>query len=153
MKTKQEMFSAGMSLAGTITTVILASAVHFSEYGYRALIVGLVIIAVLSGLFFFQRRTSGKVPLVFYGFLSTLIVAGFGIVNGFWNHAFKVFLFYLHNGGLPPMLSKLFLTPRIGSFVFESLGIGTFITSMLAAIYTYKYIRDNVRETNHDGLD
>ncbi len=134
--------AAVLSLATISATVILASISHVYEYGYRALIAGLIGIALLCGMNILCLRTRKKVFLVFYGLLSAWVIVGFGLFNGFWNHSFKVFLYYLHNGSLPPFLAKLFMSPQIGSIFFESVGILTFVLSVFAAYYGYAFIKE-----------
>ena len=138
------------SLASITLTVILASIVHFYEFGYRALVAGFAVIVVIWALLLLFRQTKNKVFLIFYGLLGLWNIIGFGLFNGFWNHVFKVFLTYLHNGYLPPMLSRLFLNPKIGSFIFETAGILTFTASLFAAYYGYKFIRDVVKEEKNE---
>ncbi len=152
MKTEQTKFYARMSLLSVIITVIPASIVHFYEFGYRAFIAGAGIILLICVLFFMYRRTKNKFFILAYGIINAFIIIGFGLINGFWNHAFKIFLTYLHNG-LPPLLSKLFLNPQIGSFIYETMGILIFAASMFAAYYGYKFIRDIIKEENHEELN
>ncbi len=152
METKQTAFLSLMSLLSIGLTILLASVTHFYEFGYRAFVVGGVIMGILSLTVFLIGRTKKMVFLVIYGFFNTLVIIGFGLVNGFWNHGFKVFLFYLHNGALPPMLSKLFLSPQIGSLRQESIGVLTFVASLFAAYFTFQYIRQLAQEGNNEEL-
>lgn len=82
------------------------------------------------------------VLLLFYGLVNAWVIIGFGLVNGFWNHALKASLYYLHNGYLPPFFAKLFITSQIGSFFYEGVGVLTFITSIFAAHFVYKVIKE-----------
>ncbi len=138
----QNISAAGLSLACISVTVVLASITHAYEFGYRAFIAGFIVIALLYGMNILYRSTRNKVFLVFYGLLNAWVIIGFGLFNGFWNHAFKVFLNFLHNGYLPPFLAKLFFTPQIGSSFFEGVGILIFVMSVFAAYYGYKFIKE-----------
>jgi hypothetical protein len=140
--TRQKKAAAALSLAAIAATVILASITHAYEFGYRAFIAGLISLALLCGMSVLYQRTKKKVFLFFYGLLNAWVIIGFGLLNGFWNHSFKVFLFYLHNGALPPFLAKLFMTPHIGSFFYEGVGVLTFVMSMVASYYGYKLIKE-----------
>lgn len=139
---EQKMSAAGLSLAGISATVILTSITHAYGFGYRAFVAGFIVIAFLCAFNILYRRTGNKVFLVFYGFLNAWVIIGFGLFDGFWNHAIKVFLQYLHNGYLPPFLAKLFLTPQIRSSFFEGVGVLTFVMSMFAAYHGYKLIKE-----------
>lgn len=139
---EQKKSAAALSLAAISATVILASLTHAAEFGHRAIIAGIAVVAVLCSISILYRRTRNKVFLLFYGLLSAWVIVGFGFFNGFWNHAFKVFLYYLHNESLPPFLAKLFMTPQIGSVLIESAGVLTFIMSLFASYYGYKFIKE-----------
>jgi hypothetical protein len=139
---EQKLPASGLSLTGISATILLASITHASEFGYRAFIAGFIIIALLYGMNILYRRTRNKVFLVLYGLLNVWVIIGFGLVNGFWNHGMKVFLYYLHNGFLPPFLAKLFMTPQIGSSFMEGVGIFTFVMSMFAAYSGYKFMKE-----------
>ena len=139
---EQKWSAAALSLAGISATIILASITHVYEFGYRAFIAGLISIALLCGMSILYQRTKKKVFLVFYGLLNAWAIIGLGLLNGFWNHSFKVFLYYLHNGALPSFLAKLFMTPQIGSFFYEGAGVLTFVMSMVASYYGYKLIKE-----------
>jgi hypothetical protein len=139
---RQKTPAAALSLAAISATVLLASITHASEFGYRAIIAGLVVIALLCGMSILYQRTGRKAFLVFYGLLNAWVIIGFGLVNGFWNHGMKVFLYYLHNGALPPLLAKLFMTSHIESSFIEGSGILTFVMSMVAACYGYKFFKE-----------
>ncbi|HEY6871508.1 MAG TPA: hypothetical protein VI298_02145 [Geobacteraceae bacterium] len=139
---EQKMSAAGLSLASVSAVVFLASITHAYEFGHRAFIAGFILIALLYSLNILYKRTRNKVSLVFYGLLNAWVIIGFGLFNGFWNHAVKQFLVFLHNGYLPPFLAKFFLTPHIGSFFFEGVGMLTFVMSIFAAYYGYKFIKE-----------
>ena len=75
-----------------------------------------------------------------YGSLNFSLIIWFGFVDGFWNHTFKTFLYFLHNQYLPPVLAQLFKDPHIGGFYEEATGYMCFITGMLCAYFTIKMI-------------
>lgn len=129
-----------LSLLSIILTVIFASITHFYEFGYRAFIVGLVFMFILYVLNTQYQRAKNNVLLVAYLLINVFLIIGFGLVNGFWNHTFKVFISFLHGGELPPFLAQLFLSPQTGSAFYESVGALTFFASMFAAYYGYKLI-------------
>lgn len=141
-QTNQTMPISKLSLLSIALTVILASITHAYEFGHHAFIAGFILITLISTFNIIYQRTRNKVSHVFYVLLNTLVIIGFGLFNGFWNHAFKVFLYYLHNEYLPPILAKLFMTPQIGSFFFEGVGILTFVMSVFAAYYGYKFMKE-----------
>lgn len=129
---------ANLSLLSIILTVILAAITHAYEFGYRAFVAGGILIIILGVLNMFYRRAKNKMIFILYAFLNAWVIIGFGIINGFWNHAFKVFLNYLHNGYLPPFLARLFSDPEVGSSLLEGSGVLTFVASMVATYYIFQ---------------
>jgi len=138
----QRLSAASRSLVVISAIVILASMTHANEFGHGAFIVGSFVIAILCVLNILYQRTKNKIFLVSYGLINALVVIGFGLINGFWNHAFKVFLYYLHNNSLPPFLAQLFMTPQIGSFFYEGAGVLTFVLSVVAVYYGHAVIKE-----------
>jgi|WetSurMetagenome_2_1015567.scaffolds.fasta_scaffold502356_2 hypothetical protein len=152
MKNRQTDIFAAMSLIFITLTVIASSVVHFYDFGFNALIIGAVMIIFTHAIFFLFLHTKKRVFLVSYGLLNLFFIIGFGIFRGFWNHAIKLLLSYMH-GGLPPVFSKLFINPVIGSTFYETTGVLIFISSMFAAYFVYKFITDIAKEKNHDNRD
>ncbi len=134
---------ATLSLLSITLTTVLASISHAREFGYRAFVAAAVIVSLICALNILFQRTRSMTFLVFYGLVNALVIIGFGLVNGFWNHALKVSLYWLHNGYLPPFMAKLFITPQIGSLFYEGMGVLTFITSIFAAHFGYKLIKES----------
>lgn len=132
-----------LSLLSTVLTVILASVSHAYFFGHQAFVAGMGLVLIISALIYIYKRNSNKLILFFYFLLNALVIIGFGIINGFWNHAIKVALTYLHGGYLPPVFIGLFHDPDMGTFFQESIGVLTFITSMFAAYYAFKMVPKN----------
>lgn len=151
MKSGQAAPTGRLSLISITLTVILASIDHFYLFGSRALVVGIGVIVLLHALIFLIWWTKNKAFLLVYGILNALIVVGFGLVNGFWNHAIKLLLTYLHNG-MPPSLANLFSHPAAGSLVYEGAGTLAFVTSLFATYFGYQFIRNSFRKETHEKL-
>ncbi|MDP4103324.1 MAG: hypothetical protein Q8935_00105 [Bacillota bacterium] len=131
---------AWLSLVSIALTVLFASATHAFQFGIHAIIAGFFVLLILGILNTLYQRTKNNVFLIFYELLIGWIVIGFGIVNGFWNHALRLSLYYLHGGMLPPPLAKLFPDVKAENFTLETLAILTFIASIFAAYYGFKLI-------------
>ena len=132
---------AAMSLLSVSLTAILAAITHAYEFGPAALVVGAIGVAVLAALSIGFRRTGNRVILGLYALLDLWIIGGFGIVGGFWNHAVKAVLVAVHAGTLPPSVATWFIAPELGSVVYETLGILTFVTGLAAARDGYRFLR------------
>jgi len=140
MQENKTNFFSKLSLISIALTVILTSITHAYELGSRALIAGGILIIIMGVLNIFYQCNTNKMLFVLYALLNAWVIVGFGVINGFWNHVFKIFLTYLHNGHLPPLLAGLFSDSKIGSIFFESVGILTFVASMFAAYYIFQMV-------------
>ena len=133
---------ASLSLISIIATAVLTSIHHFYEVGFLAVV--LVLLFIGSPILLMQqfRNTERKVFLWLYGLLNTWLVIGLGLVDGLFNHTFKLLSFQVHtllalHGGSTKTVEKAFE----GNLIYEGTGILTFIASMFAAYYGYKFIQ------------
>lgn len=134
--------SAAFSLTTAALTVVGGTISHVPEYGQGAVAAGIVLLVFLVALNVAYRSTKSGWLLTPYLLLNLFLVVGFGLVNGFWNHAFKAFLVTLHNGYLPPMLARLFSDPKIGTPFMETVGVLTFVASAMAAYFGFKLVKE-----------
>ncbi|MBI3586211.1 MAG: hypothetical protein HY088_03670 [Ignavibacteriales bacterium] len=133
---------ASLSLVSTIVTATLTSIHHAYEIGFAAVILVLLFIVSPALLMRGFRNTGKKGFLWAYGLLSTWLVVGLGLVDGLWNHIIRPLGFQLHallslHSGGTKVVEKAFE----GNFIYEGTGMLTFVASMVAAYYGYKFIR------------
>lgn len=133
---------ASLSLMSTIVTASLTSIHHAYEIGFAAVILVLLFIVAPIVLMRGFRNTGTKGFLWAYGLLNTWLVVGLGLVDGLWNHTIRPLGVQLHtllslHGGGTKVVEKAFE----GNFIYEGTGVLTFIASMFAAYYGYKFIR------------
>lgn len=143
---------ATLSFISILLTVIMASMHHIPTFGHLAIVLGVAVGLVFLIIRAVFQYTRNEGVLLIYGLLNIIIIVGAGLIDGFWNHAFKLFIYHLHGGYIPPLLIHLFQNPAIGTLWYEATGILTFISSMFAAYFTYRFFRarhDN--NLNYDG--
>jgi hypothetical protein len=135
-------------------TVIIAI-VHYSyDFGHLAIVLGIVVILLFLIMRTVFQYTRNAAILGIYGLFNVAIIVGAGLVDGFWNHAFKLFIYYLHNGYIPPLLAHLFQNTTIGNTWYEATGVLTFVASMFAAYFTYRFFmarHDDHNTSNYGG--
>lgn len=129
------------SLLSISATAFLAAITHAYDFGVPALVAGGILIALMALLNGHYRRTGKRIPLLLYGLLNLWIIVGLGLVGGFWNHTVKVALAATYRGAIPASVENLFMSPELGSVVFEGLGVLTFVACVVAAYFGYHYGR------------
>lgn len=143
---------ATLSFISIILTIIVTILHYIPIFGHVSIVIGIagiLLLVIIRAVFQYTRNTA---LLGVYGLFNAAIIIGAGLFDGFWNHAFKLFVYHLHNGYIPPLLIHLFQTTTIGNAWYEATGILTFVASMFAAYFTYRFFRarhDN--NLNHDG--
>ena len=146
MNARKAMHSGILSLAAILLTLAFALIVHFAEFGTPVIYVFIAIMAIFSALWMAIRKTDSGIAVAVYGLLSLLPIIGFGIVNGFWNHLVKLLLFSLHGNELPPPMAGLFFSPNFGSPLVETAGMLMFLSAMVAAVATARFVRSEWEE-------
>lgn len=143
---------ATLSYISILLTVIIASIHHIFTFGHLAIVLGIAIVLLFLIMRAVFQYTRNAAILGIYGLFNAAIIVGAGLVDGFWNHAFKLFIYHLHNGYIPPLLTHLFQTTTIGNTWYEATGVLTFAASMFAAYFTYRFFRarhDNNNASNY----
>lgn len=128
-----------LSVVSISLTAALAAIGHAYDFGPPALLAGVIVIALLIALGFGYQLSRNRLALVLYVLLSLWIIAGFGIVGGLWNHVIKLLL-YVGGGPLPPSVEPWFISLEPGSGAYETVGILTFVASVFAAVFGYRFI-------------
>jgi hypothetical protein len=153
MKSTADKFTT-LSLVSTVSTGILTSVHHVYDIGFGGIILALVVVALpMLSMRQFRQRGS-KVALWVYRLLTAWLVFGFGLVDGLWNHIIRPLGFQLqallsfHGGG-----TKAVEKAVEWNFIYEGTGILTFVASMFAAYYGYKFIRTSRQPVNTGAQD
>lgn len=113
--------AARRSLVSVVLAAIATTAHHLYTLGPRAWILGLALTLLPAGLWVWYRRTGSRVAGVGYLVMAAWIVLGFGLKNGLWDNALRLFL-----GTLLGTLSTSFAPPVVGTFGYEASAILTF---------------------------
>ena len=148
-KTQATNTYANLSLVSITLTGIIATIHYVYKMGFSLLIPGVLIILLPSLLMLWFKHAGNKVALWAYGVLNAFVIIGLGFVDGFLDHTmlFSKSLAYnillpLH-GGNPKVVEQIFslLPPAPVDVFFESTGILTFIVSLFALYFGYKFIK------------
>lgn len=148
-KTQATNTYARSSLVSITLTAIITTLHQAYELGAYLLIPGAVMILLPSLLMLWFKRAGNKVALWAYGLLNAIVILGLGFGDGFLDHTvlFSKSLAYnillpLH-GGDPKTVENVFslLPPAPVDVFLESTGVLTFILSLFALYFGYKFIK------------
>ena len=138
-----------LSLISITLMGIIATLHYVYKLGYSLLIPGAVTLLLPYLLMLWFKRSANKATLWAYGLLNAFVILGLGFVDGFLDHTvlFSKALAYnillpLH-GGDPKTVEKVFslLPPAPVDVFLESTGVLTFIASLFALYFGYKFIQ------------
>jgi len=142
---------ATLSLVSITLTGIITTLHYVYKLGFSLLLPGAVILLLPYLLMLWFKRLGNKAALWAYGLLNAFVILGLGFVDGFLDHtvlfgktlAYNILL-PLH-GGDPKTVEKVFslLPPAPVDAFLESSGVLTFIVSLFALYYGYKFIQGN----------
>jgi hypothetical protein len=139
--------NARLSVLSVMTTSILSTIHHVFRLGFGSMPMWMPIIMLPMGLALLYKRShfKNKWFLGAYSVVSFAIIGWFGIVDGLFDHTFRVL--GLQNitwlpGGNVEFVETAF---RIGSaetshWIFEITGSFVFIASLFALYYTRKFV-------------
>jgi hypothetical protein len=129
-----------LSILSASLTALFAAFTHSYVFGPPAFLAGAIVIALIAALGFGYQRGGRRILLLPYALINLWIIVAFGIVGGFWDHAVRAVLCVLHGGVVPPSLEPWFTSPDLGSAVLETAWIMTFLASLAAAVFGYRFI-------------
>ncbi len=148
-KTQATNTYARSSLVSITLTAIITTLHHAHGVGAYLLIPGAVMILLPSLLMPWFKRTGNKVVLWAYGLMNAFIILGLGFGDGFLDHTVRFSKALAYNvllplhGGDPKTVEKVFslLPPAPVDVFLESTGVLTFIVSLFALYFGYKFIQ------------
>lgn len=138
---------AKLSVITITVTAIITSVHHIYREGWMLLIPAALIVLLPYVLMRWFGASGSNFALSAYGLLNALIIVGLGIVDGFLDHVVNAFitLYSATSGEAADRLDRAFRvlpqTPLVGDALYELTGILTFIGSMIAAYYWYRFMR------------
>lgn len=134
---QKDDWNAKLSVITITLTGILTSIHHLYRFGFEVIVPEAIVIALPYLLMRWFWRGGRWLAFAAYGIFSALIILWFGISDGLLDHTVKLL------GGTP--IHFLPEAPIVGDLLYETTGILTFVASVFAAYFLYKFIRDTVR--------
>jgi hypothetical protein len=128
------------SLVSVELVALLTSIHHLDELGMVFLVPALIFIILPLILIWRFARKPSKSLIWSYGIFVALMIIGFGIQDGLWNHAIKNIVFFSNNSDRNLMAKSFPFFPPVGSTFHEVTGILAFVATVFAIYFNYKFI-------------
>jgi hypothetical protein len=119
---------------------LLTSIHHLDELGMVFLVPALILIILPLVLIWRFARKPSKFLLWSYGIFAALMVIGFGLEDGLWNHTIKIIIFFLYNSDRDLMAKSFPFFPPVGSIFHEVTGFITIVAAVFTVYFNYKFI-------------
>ncbi len=138
---------ATWSALSLTATAVVVGVHHVYREGW-ILFLPFAVLAALPYLLVRWFRASGSpTSLWAYALLSTVVIGGFGFVDGFLDHVTNALggLYATATGQEVDHVERAFRvlppTPLVGDFFYEATGILEFVGGVVAAYYAYRFLR------------
>jgi hypothetical protein len=146
MKSLTRTNYAMLSLISITLTSIVTAVHHIYRLGLNVLLPAAIIILLPYVLMRWFQHSRNKATLSAYGLLNALIVVWFGLIDGFLDHVLKALGFQnltFLPGSEAEVVQTVFSLWSVaaGNVFCEGSGILTFIVSLFAVYYGYRFIQ------------
>jgi len=126
------------SLLGIEALALLTSIHHFDELGISFLMPAILAVSLpLVFMWWFLKKRSAAARWTYIIFVA-LMILGFGLDDGLWNHTIKMIVFFLRGGNRATMVGLPF--PPVGSAFHEITGVLAFVATVFAAYFGYQFM-------------
>jgi hypothetical protein len=130
--------SALRSLLGIEALALLTSIHHLEEFGVSFLLPAVLLVSLPLVLTWWVLKQPSRAARLSYVTLLTLVIVGFGVLDGLWNHTVKMVVFFLRGADRANMAGLPF--PPVGSVFHEVTGPLPFVAAIFAAYFGYQFI-------------
>jgi len=142
-KTKYALHSLGFSLSMGMVTLIhhLHSSLTIYPDGAGMHVVWneIILIPLTAALMFWILRNRSKLAIWLYSLIAFAGFVGLGLYEGLWNHTIGL-IAYLRIDSPGTQISLLLPRDNLHYWFYETTGVLTFLITMLASFYTFKFI-------------
>lgn len=99
----------------------------------------LILMPLTAALMFWVLHNRSKLAIGFYSLIALAGFVGLGLYEGLWNHTIGL-IAYLRINSPSTQISLLLPSDNLHYWFYEATGVLTFLITMLASFYTYKFI-------------
>ena len=126
------------SLVGIEALSLLTSIHHLDELGIVFLVPAVLAVGLPLICMWWFLRTRSNVARWVYSATGALVILGFGLDDGLWNHTIKMVVFVLRGANEAGMAGLPF--PPVGSVFHELTGVLAFVATLFAIFFGYQFI-------------
>jgi hypothetical protein len=126
------------SLLGIEALSLLTSIHHLDELGITFLVPAALAIGLPLILMWWFLRKRSNVARWVYSATVALVILGFGLDDGLWNHTIKMVVFFLRGANEAGMAGLPF--PAVGSVFHEFTGLLAFVATLFAIYFGYQFM-------------
>lgn len=140
------------SLLGIEALSLLTSIHHLDQLGISFLPTAVLLVSLPLILVWWVLQQPSRAARLSYATLVTLVIVGFGLQDGLWNHTVKMAVFFMRGADRAEMAGLPF--PPVGSVFHEVTGVLAFVAAIFAAYFGYQFITKTRKlppETRHLG--
>lgn len=138
--------AAMRSLASIEVLTGLTSIHHVDELGLSFLVPALLVVGLPLVLMRQVLTKSSRAALWAYDILVALVILGFGLSDGLWNHTIKMIVFLSRGASRVAMAGLPF--PPVGSSFHEVTGVLSFLAALVAAFFLWQFVMSFSRQTS-----
>jgi len=137
---------ARRSLVGIEALAILTSIHHLDELGVSFLVPALLIVGLPLVLMWWYLKKFSQAALWTYSTFVALVILGFGVSDGLWNHTIKLIVFLSRGASSDVMAGLPF--PPVGSPFHEVTGVLSLIAAVIAAFFGWRFVTPLARRAS-----
>jgi hypothetical protein len=126
------------SLLGIEALLLLTSIHHLEELGISFLLPAVFLVGLPPILMWWVLKQPSRAARLGYGTFVALVIIGFGLGDGLWNHTVKMTVFFLRGADRANMAGLPF--PPVGSVFHEVTGVLAFVAAIFAASFGYQFL-------------
>jgi hypothetical protein len=130
-------------LFGIEALSILTSIHHLNQLGISFLVPAVLVVGLPIVCMWWFLNALNQAARWTYGAVVALVIVGFGLGDGLWNHTIKMIVFFSRGATRAAMVGLPF--PPVGSAFHEITGVLTFIAAIVAAYVGWQFMAETGR--------
>jgi len=124
---------------------VLTSIHHLDQLGISFLVPAILLVSLPPVLMVWFLKRLNRTARWTYTVFSSLMILGFGLDDGLWNHTIKMIVFSARGASRANMAGLPF--PPVGSVLHEVTGVLAFVATLFAVYFGYRFLVETSHST------